>query len=601
MRLTKLYPIIVLLSITCLQAQDVHLDSLRKSIKAGSNYEKIIAAYILLTDKLSTAKTDEAISLCYVAIKMAARQKDSISIAQLQSNQGRAWYFKGSYDSAAKLYFSAIQLLERFNEPKKLGYAYNDIAKLYRKTKDLKRAHEKYEQAFHLFEKIKDSTGISTILNEWGVVFEYEENYAEAIKKYQASLSICNARNDQIGISYALSNIAGVYTIQKKYNEAEKNLLQALTIREQLKDSFSLSLTYADLGAVYKNQGAFDKANASYYASNAIASVIHFPELQSSNYNELSDLSKKQGNFEQAYNYQQQHLAIKDSIFKLESSQQIEELSTRYETEKKEQQIKIQQFDIERKNIFLWLAVVLIATVILISYLLYNRYRLKQQARLQYEILQQQELSTKAVIAAEENERKRIAGDLHDGVGQMMSAAKMNLSAIEDEIPFSSNSQRQAYEKVMALVDESCKEVRNVSHNMMPNALLKSGLASAVREFIDKIDSRVIKVDLYTEGLHEHIDSNVEIVLYRVIQECVNNVIKHSGGDHLDISLIKDADGISATIEDNGKGFDTRDRSKFDGIGLKNIQARIEFLKGTVDFNSSANNGTLVAIHVPMS
>ena len=96
-------------------------------------------------------------------------------------------------------------------------------------------------------------------------------------------------------------------------------------------------------------------------------------------------------------------------------------------------------------------------------------------------------------------------------------------------------------------------------------------------------------------------ESNLETVLYRVIQECVNNVIKHSGANHLDISLIKDKDGISATIEDNGKGFDARESKAFEGLGLKNIRTRIEYLKGTVDFDSTPGRGTLVAIHVPAS
>jgi signal transduction histidine kinase len=181
-----------------------------------------------------------------------------------------------------------------------------------------------------------------------------------------------------------------------------------------------------------------------------------------------------------------------------------------------------------------------------------------------------------------------------------MSAAKMNLSSLESRLGFNNDEDKLAFEKIVNLVDESCKEVRSVSHNMMPNALLKSGLSSAVKEFIDKIDSRVLKVNLYSEGLNERIDSNVETVLYRIIQECVNNVIKHSGANELDISLIKDADGIAATIEDNGKGFSVVDKTRIKGIGLKNIRTRIEYLKGTVDFDSAPGNGTLVAIHVPL-
>jgi signal transduction histidine kinase len=134
---------------------------------------------------------------------------------------------------------------------------------------------------------------------------------------------------------------------------------------------------------------------------------------------------------------------------------------------------------------------------------------------------------------------------------------------------------------------------------MMPNMLLKSGLGKAVADFIDKIDQRILKVQLHTEGLNERIEEHIEIVLYRVLQECVNNVIKHSAATQLDISLIKDKDGTSVTIEDNGKGFDTGQLSKEAGMGLTNMKARVEFLNGTIDFDSSPGNGTLVAIHIP--
>ena len=135
----------------------------------------------------------------------------------------------------------------------------------------------------------------------------------------------------------------------------------------------------------------------------------------------------------------------------------------------------------------------------------------------------------------------------------------------------------------------------------MPNMLLKSGLGKAVAEFLDKIDQKVIKVNLHVEGLQERLNENVEIVLYRVLQECVNNVIKHSGASKLDIALIKDNDGVSATIEDNGKGFDMQQLGDETGMGLKNMKARIEFLQGTIDFDTAPGKGTLVALFLPIT
>ena len=150
------------------------------------------------------------------------------------------------------------------------------------------------------------------------------------------------------------------------------------------------------------------------------------------------------------------------------------------------------------------------------------------------------------------------------------------------------------------MVDAGCKEVRAVSHNMMPTALLKNNLPDAINEFISKLDNRALKVHLHSEGFNEPINSSIESVLYRVLQECVNNVIKHANADVLDISLVKEPNEIIATIEDNGQGFETSSNAGKDGIGLKNIFTRIEFLKGTVDLSSAPGRGTQIAIYVPV-
>ncbi|MDQ7949683.1 MAG: sensor histidine kinase, partial [Pedobacter sp.] len=224
----------------------------------------------------------------------------------------------------------------------------------------------------------------------------------------------------------------------------------------------------------------------------------------------------------------------------------------------------------------------------------------RQDARLQAEVIIQQDLSTKAILNAEENERKRISGELHDGLGQMFSAIKLNLSGLADEVMFKHLQSRELFEKTLNLVDESCKEVRVIAHQMAPNVLLKSGLATAVRDFINKIDSRKLKINLETLGLQDRLDQNIETVLYRVIQETVNNVIKHAAANALDIQLTKDEESINVMIEDNGKGFDAMNLEKFEGIGLKNIRSRIAYLKGSVDFSSSPGAGTLVAIYIPL-
>ncbi len=201
---------------------------------------------------------------------------------------------------------------------------------------------------------------------------------------------------------------------------------------------------------------------------------------------------------------------------------------------------------------------------------------------------------------SERDEDDQVVGrNLHDGVGQMMSGVKINLSVFQDNLHNLPEEELLQFDNILGLVDESCKEVRAISHNMMPNALLKAGLSSAVHDFLNKIDSKVLEVNLYTEGLNERLNTGIETVLYRVIQECVNNTIKHAEAKRLDISIIKDEEGISATIEDNGKGFDTTTTDIFEGIGLKNIRTRVQYLKGTVDFDSAIGRGTVVTIQIP--
>jgi signal transduction histidine kinase len=276
-------------------------------------------------------------------------------------------------------------------------------------------------------------------------------------------------------------------------------------------------------------------------------------------------------------------------------------MQARYETEKKERTIEQQQVRIRTQNFLFAGIVILVVLSGLLIYSLYKRYRLRQETHLKTELMKQQEHAAKAVIEAEEEERQRIAKDLHDGVGQMMSAAKMNLSALESEVQFSDQEQKNSLDKIIQLVDESCKEVRQVSHNMMPNVLMKKNLAAAIADFIDKLDKKKLQVHLYTERLEDRLDSGVETVLYRVIQESVNNVIRHSGATELDISITRDKEGIHATIEDNGSGFDINDKEKREGIGLKNITTRVEYLKGTVDFDSAPGRGTVVGLFIPLT
>lgn len=581
-------------------AQSDKIDSLLSLAKNSKDSIAVMNACMKLSNEFNLKSLDDNLAFGFRGLKIASEKKDSVSIANFLHNIGVGFYLKGKYDSAASYYYKSVAILTSKNELAALASTYNSLAQLYRKIGPYERSHDFYNKALDIYKQINDKGGISIIYNEAGVLSEYEGNFEEAIKSYKASLAICEEMDNRQGAAYSLNFIAGAYTQMKKFKEAEEYNSQSLKIREQMNDSFAIALTYTDFGSIYKAEGKYDKAEESILKANTIAQALGYTDLLRNNYNELADIESAKGDYKKSLEYFKKVAALKDSLYKTETAKQVEELSIKFETAEKEKQIQQQQFEIKQRNYWIIAISMLLVLGSLLTYSYYRRYQLKQQARMQSEIMKQQDLATKAVIEAEERERRRIAGELHDGVGQMMSAAKMNLSAIKSNLSFLSEEQRNNFDKVENLVDESCTEVRTVSHNMMPNALLKSGLASAVRAFIDKIDKSVLKINLHTEGLNERIDSNIETVLYRVIQECVNNVIKHANAGLLDISLIKDADGISVTIEDNGKGFDPSAPSLSEGIGLKNIKSRIAFLKGSVEWSSTPGSGTLVAIHIPV-
>ena len=572
-----------------------------KILHKSESYSKKINAYLAFGKTTGKQHFDDVIYIANEGVLIAKKNGDSVSVGKLKRQIGESYYFKGNYNEAAEYFYRSIEIFEKLNDQQNLADSYNALAKLYRKTKDLARSLQNYDKAMSIFESLNDSVGIAMIYNESGVVFEYQKKYQEAARRYTSSLIIDEKRKDSVGICYALSNLAGVFTIQNKFILAEKYLLQSLTFRKQMSDALSLALNYSDLGNTYFSSKQFIKAKLYIDTSNSIAFSMGYPELRGNNFDLLAKIAEEQGEYQKALNYNKLKTSINDSIFNIEKTNKIEELNTRYETEKKERTIFEQKNRIVLQNTIMIAAIVFVILGFLLVYAQYRRYQWRQEAKIQAESLRQQENAVKAVLDAEEGERKRIAIDLHDGVGQIMSAAKMNLSAYDYHTKSQTVEQRQYFEKIISLVDAGCKEIRSVSHNMMPNALLKNNLSDAISEFISKLDSNALKVHFYSKGFETSIDTGIETVLYRVIQECVNNVIKHSEAGVLDISLVKETNEITATIEDNGKGF-IIDRTTFnDGIGVKNIITRVEFLKGTVDFTSAPGKGTLVAIYIPVS
>jgi signal transduction histidine kinase len=514
---------------------------------------------------------------------------------------GAYYYNVSNYDKAIESSLQAIKIFEAKKMPLGIIKAKVMMSGVYQLKNDLPRAEKLLQENLSLFAEIPEPKIKVNILHTLANVYGMQEKYDQALALDKQGIELCGTEDMLFYQSQFYDNMANCYMYSQRYDEAKKYFTKSLLIDSSFDNKKQMSDTWLNMGNLALLQHKYPEAKNSLLHSLTLANGVGYKQGQYQAWLILSDTYKQSGDMHQAMQALNKAYTYKDSIINEKSENKIAELETVYQSEKKEAQLKLQQAEITKKNYLLWGAAAGLALLSVSGFSFYRKKQVQHKLHLQAEVMHQQDMATRGIITAEENERKRIAADLHDGVGQIMSAAKMNLSAFETAIPFKDDEQKMQFEKIIGLVDESCKEIRSVSHQMMPNALLKAGLASAIKEFIDKIDNRLLKINLHTEGLNDRLESNVETVLYRVIQECVNNVIKHSGANILDISLIKDSDGIAATIEDNGRGFNTKQAEKFDGIGLKNIISRVEFLKGTVDFDSSPGNGTLVAIHVPLA
>ncbi|RYY35159.1 MAG: tetratricopeptide repeat protein [Sphingobacteriaceae bacterium] len=514
----------------------------------------------------------------------------------------------GNYDMAISNMTEALQIYTAAGDEAKQAILLNNIGKFYLDNNKPEDAKTYLLQSIALSKKV----GLKAMeANASGNLMGYyikKEQYAEALKMGDNALKVYSGLNNLNEMATVYNTMGVVYDKMGRYKEALQYNQKSIKIREGLKDKLGIASCHKNIAAIYIKLEQYDEADK--YLKLAIA---EFTRMQAKVYLQeayglQAQLNEKQQSYKTALENVQASQQIKDSLFNRNTADKINELQIKYETARKEERIKllnkqniIQKLQITQRNTTIAIIGGLFLILIAFGALFYNRYRLKQEAHLQAEMLRQQNIAAKGIIEAEERERKRIAGDLHDGVGQLFSVVKMNMSGLFERMTFASDQEKDVAEKTLALVDESCTEVRSIAHHMMPNVLLKAGLVNAVKDFVHKIDSRKLRVVLETSGLDERLDNDVEMVLYRVIQECVNNVIKHAGATMLDIQLMRDSEEITITIEDNGQGFDTTNREKFDGIGLKNITQRIEYLKGSADISSSPGRGTLVAIHVPLT
>ncbi|KQC02513.1 sensor histidine kinase [Pedobacter sp. Hv1] len=631
-------------SITMAMGQS-KIDSLKEALNSQKD-KKRLALLLELCWEYRYHHPDSARMYGYQALKIAKTQKNIHIEVEALHNLAVTYEAQGNYKQSLAYNTAALKLRQQIGDELKTANTLNNIGIAYDELGNFTLSLKHYNLAYHTYKKYRNLEGIALVGTNLGILFKAHRDYKNVIKYYREANGIYQKLKQAREVAFTEANLGSVYFYTKQYDSCLYYSLKAQKTFKQLNILQFLPVTYVNAGMAYGELGQTQKAidfltiaidlNVKYNNRKELAFArIYFAKLMlklkrfkeaTANAQQavegaeaigasnevmegkhiLSKIYAQQGNFDKAYQLFASATKIKDSLFQKDKTETISAYQVRYETEKKEEKIKslnqqslIQQLKIKQSNLLLFISGIVMVTGLIIVYFILNRRKLKARAELQTEINKQQEQTTKAVLSAEENERIRIAADLHDGVGQLLSTALISFNGLVKTYQYIDEHEKEKTKNVLSLLNESYDEMRSISHQMMPNALIKAGLTTAVKDFLAKIDKDQLKVTLETIGLNTRLDAQVESVLYRVIQETVNNVIKHANANTLNLQFLKDEDGVSITIEDDGKGFDIALLLQNEGIGLKNMVSRIAFLKGTIDFDSAIGKGTLVAIHIP--
>lgn len=537
------------------------------------------------------------------SVKIWEELKDTLELGKAYIDLGNTAADKGNLKLAIERYLTAQPYLEAVKDTKQLANLYANIGSIYHEKRDYDKTLEYYFKALENSQKMQPN-GLASVYNNISLVYKDLGRYDDALDFSFKSLELKQGINYERGIAASYSAIASIFAKKGDMEQAAEYYDMAIALYLKIDDKLGLGMALGGLGDVQLKLGNLGEAKNLYLEALPLAEAGELFTLQRDIYLSLADMYAQQGDYKLAYEARTKYEKAKDSIVSFETNERIAELMTEFETEQKEQEILLGQVEIARQQeVNRWQMVAfggVLLFVLVLGGLMLRSFRLKQKAEIQEAIAKEQKGRFKAVIDAQEQERKRIAQDLHDGLGQLLSTARLNVSALEDGIDTLDPEVEKIWANALELIDESVQEVRNVSHNMMPSALIRLGLVSALREQVNKINQAgKIKVTLDISGMEARLDEAVEITLYRVVQEVLNNAIKHSKANEIVVRIARSKGNLEVSIKDDGQGLDLQLIKQSRGIGWKNIYSRVELINGVIDMNSSPGVGTNIQVLVP--
>jgi signal transduction histidine kinase/ribosomal protein L20 len=633
-----------------------NLDSLRNilSIANISSSEKALTANLLSSIYISNS-ADSAKVYNDLAIKYATTAKNKRELAFAEIMRGSLNTTVWSLDSIENHFFDLLEQKTVKVDRKLLAMLYTDIGKMYNERGMFEKAAENSLIALEYNTQLGNENEIGKINYNLGVIYYSSSQYDLAIEKFKKAAKSFGKLENEIFQAYCYNGIANIYinTVELDsalvYSELLKSIadkskntgLQAISRTaigsifaeqeeyKQALDIYAEALPYLEgFGNIVMLASCFCNIGAAHYKlenyQRAITNLNKAYSFDIFKDNSIADdlclktialTQEKLGNYKDASKYYNQYVEYQDSVLIKENKLVVAELEEKYEASKKDAEILAQQTKINQKtyerNILLGglgLSVLLGCSLI---WGLFSRNKRDKKIAIQEQDLNQQKIQTlekekkllsmSSLLEGQENERIRIAKDLHDGLGGLLTTVKAHFGQIQSEIEKVENL--DIYKTANQMIDKAYDEVRRISHNLMPADLRVGGLPVAIRQLVHELRTiHEINSDLELIGFNNvRLEEKIELSTYRIVQELINNIIKYADSTQVFVQVSKFENELQVVVEDNGVGFNYQEElSKGDGLGLKSIHSRVSQLNGDMDVVTASGKGTSVTINVPI-
>jgi len=580
-----------------------------KRLAQKANHQRGVAAYashqIVVLNNRGAFK--EALEAAREALEIYKKIGDKKELAGANLNVGSGWHYLADFPLAAEYYLIAKKLADEIGDRRLQRITNNNLASVFIELKEYAKGKQYAEASLQIAKELKNDYAISSSSYNIATADMHLGRYNEALSLYKDILDIGLRTEDDVVQLDGWLGMADAYSAMRRVAEAKEKFRKVITVSTA--KNMPEYRMYANMGMadlLLKNK---QYATAQSYINDGMAlaekqgSRMELKDL----YLKKADMHEQLGELALALEYRKKFENLNDTLLGEKNRTIIANLEAKYEFEKKEVTIQRLKYEnelntltISRKNTWNYLLVGSAVTIIILSLLSYRNYRNRQKLQMQRinELETEKQLAaTEAVLKGEEQERTRLAKDLHDGLGGMLSGIKYSLHTMKGNLIMTPEN-AQAFERSIDMLDSSIAEMRRVAHNMMPEALLKFGLDTALKDFCNDINqSGALNVTYQSIGMEGvTVEQTKSVTVYRIVQELLNNAIKHASAKNALVQLTQNNGELFITVEDDGKGFDTSILKGSKGIGWSNIQNRIEFLKGKWDVKSKAGEGTSVNI-----